>query len=148
MFRFFCPLSFCKDIWDVESWRKIRQLLNSLSSRCFSKILVVKSEAYDSRSALSIRKVRLLGEKESNGKEEGNWGLARKEKPGLRSFAWWIIEGSVNQYTTPEHDGLEGSGFRNIIPGIRNIIKATFQFNFDILKDIIKDQPTIQRWGH
>lgn len=106
---------------------------------------------------LCIREVGLLQRERIKQRRRKDPILAKEEKPGLRSSASRIIEGSVNQYTTPgraERYAGRLAGFRSIMPGIRDIIKATFQFNSDILKDIIKGpthhsatRPLIARGG-
>lgn len=100
---------------------------------------------------LCIREVRTasMRENQTEKKKGSDTSGGRKTRP--RSFASRIIEGSVNQYTAPgraERYAGRLTGFRSIMLGIRDIIKATFQFNSDILKDIIKGQPTTQRRGH
>jgi len=121
-----------------------------IGGRRFSKIRVVKLGAYDSRSALYLRSPTAPMRRTKQRRRKDPIPT-EEEKPGLRSSVSRIIEGSVNQYTAPgraERYAGRLAGFRSIMPGIRDIIKATFQFNSDILKDIIKGQPTTQRRGH
>lgn len=119
-----------------------------IGGRRFSKIRVVKLGAYDSRSALYPRSPTAPTRERTKQRRRKDPIPAEEEKSGLRSSALRIIEGSVNQYTAlgrAERYAGRLAGFRSIMPGIRDIIKATFQFNSDILKDIIKGQPTTQR---
>jgi len=118
----------------------------------FSKIRVVKLGAYDSRSALYPRSPSTPTRASQTEKKKGTPISSKKEKPGPtihRVEDNWGFCKSIRHAGGARNDTPVGlAGFRSIMPGIRNIIKATFQFNSDILKDIIKGQPTTQRRGH
>lgn len=84
-------------------WKQGREPLNSSSEADASQRYGSLSWELMIHDRLCIRGVRLLHEREPNREEErSRYERGERKTWPTRSFALWIIEGSVNQYTAPK----------------------------------------------
>jgi len=82
-------------------WKQGREPLNSSSEADASQRYGSLSWELMIHDRLCIREVRLLQRKRTKQRRRKDPIPTEEEKPGLRSSASRIIEGSVNQYTGP-----------------------------------------------